>query len=70
MNATIVILVKDGSRVWREREATYYSCLDDAKKAHNEHPHLPIALFEDPKGKTGEFWDWWPVQEMNPFTGK
>jgi hypothetical protein len=68
MNATIVILVKDGSRVWRTREAPYYSCFDDAKKAHNEHPNLPIGIFAGPF--SSEFWDWWPVLAMNPYTGR
>lgn len=60
---TLILLTSEGDKVWRSRTVPAETCLDAAYAWHRQHPHLPLGVFQDPTGETGDFMSWHPEDE-------
>lgn len=62
--ATCVILAKNSSSVLRKRVVTTF---EEVTELRAKFPRHDIAVFEDPKGETGEMWAFYPEVQDPKF---
>lgn len=62
--ATCIILTRSSDKPLRKRSVTSF---EEVLAMHKEFPKHDIAIFEDPTGKTGEMWSYYPEVQDPKF---